>query len=208
MTDDGTFLSRRALLAGVGATALSAAPAGAQENGSGDGTNGSGYDGGVDDNITTPAILPERPIGENTDYRGVFVHLTSELEDVQVDGIQQCDVTGWDPGNTDVFEVTLINRQGDADRTYASSMYFPREVDLTPGYLFVINNQEPCPNGYLGVEVTEVRAEANRRGFAGSPEAGASGGTSGASGPGFGPVGALGGIAAVGYALARRAGDE
>ncbi|WP_254542989.1 hypothetical protein [Halomarina pelagica] len=205
----GDSVSRRTLLAGVGATLLGAGSASAQENGSGNGTNATGD--GAEERVDTSAIMPERPAGENTDYTGMFVHLTNKLKNVDVQGIEQCEVANWDPDETEVFEIQLVDKVGNREEIYGSSMYFPNNLNLAPGQLFVIDNQQPCTNGYLGVQLSEILAENVTRGFAGNgtrAEGEEGGGSSGAFGPGFGPVGALGGIAAVGYALARRAGGD
>lgn len=207
--DRPATLSRRRLLTTAGAlgAGLTVGPAvaGAQENGTG---NGSANESGDGSRINTRAIMPETGrISNDRDYTGFFLQLTNRLEDTQVAGVEECDFADWDPGNTDVYETQLINKIGDDTETIASSVYLPHRTDLRTGDVFVINNQHNCPDGaYIGIQLEQLRAGGTDRGY--GEVADSDGGSSGAVGPGFGPLAAVGGIAGGLYALLRGSGGE
>lgn len=210
---DSTSLSRRRLLAAAGTVGagLTAGPAvaSAQDNG----TNGSGNESGDGGRINTRAIIPETGrISADEDYTGMFLQLTNRLEDAQAAGVEECDYADWDPGNTDVYEAQLIDKIGDETDVIASSVYLPHRTDLRTGDVFVIDNQHDCPQGgYIGIRLEQLRAAGIEREYGeiqGENDGGGGGGdTSGAYGPGFGPLAAVGGIAGGAYAFLRGSGD-
>ena len=208
-------LSRRRLLttAGTLGAGLTVGPAvaGAQENENGTG-NDSADESEDGSRINTRAIMPETDrISSDQDYTGFFLQLTNRLDDTQVAGVEECDFADWDPGNTDVYETQLVNEIGDDTETLASSVYLPRQTDLRTGDVFVINNQHDCPEeAYIGIQLEQLRAGGIERGYGevDDGDGGDDGGSSGAVGPGFGPLAAVGGIAGGLYALLRGSGGE
>ncbi|WP_254536645.1 hypothetical protein [Halomarina litorea] len=213
--DIDATLSRRRLLTttGAGLAGLAAAPglASAQEqNGSNDSENGSD-DGSL--RIQTRGVMPETGrVTADKDYTGFLVHLTARLDSLDVGDISECSFVNWNPDDTDIFETQLVDRVGQEQETIASTVYVPNGTDLRPGDLLVINSQRECSNAYIGVQMENIRAPNRKRGYvaADSGQTGAEGdgGSSGAFGPGFGPLAAVGGLAGGAYALARRGDGE
>jgi hypothetical protein len=208
-------VSRRRLLTvvGAGGVALAGGPAlavGQANNSSGDGGPG-------DRRLTTPAIIPiTGQISATDDYTGFFLHLTRRLEspgDTSIAGLKNCKTAGWTPNNPHIFEVQIIT-VGEETDTIGSTVYLPRDLQPSAGQLFIINSQQRCGGeAYISIQIEELLAQNVSRGFrtnttgAGTGDTEGAGG-SGASGPGFGLIAAVGGLLAGGYTLARRTHDE
>lgn len=216
MSQNGPRYTRRRVLttvgtATVGLTAGSGVVA-AQDNESG---NDSGADSADSESekVAVSAIMPETGmISADEDYTGFLLKLTGEL-DTGVEGIGDCTVEGWSPSNPRVFETQVVDSvnagQSDAYEVIPSSVYLPQDTDFRAGDLFVINNQSECTEGYLGIQLENIRASENAVSYNftrqnESGDGGGSGGGSDAIGPGFGPVAAVGGVLGGAYALARR----
>ncbi len=214
--DTETTLSRRRLLrttgAGIAGLTATSTLAGAQE----DNDSGNGSDGSL--RIQTRGLIPETDrVTSDDDYTSLFVQLTARLEELDAGaGDIDCSFMNWDPGETDIYEAQLIERVGTGSETIASQVYVPQDTDLTAGDLFIINNQRSCSGPYIGVQMENIRADGLDRGYTEVGSTGVEGGdsadeggSSGAFGPGFGPLAAVGGLVGGAYALARRGdGDQ
>lgn len=219
--DTEATLSRRRLLrttgAGIAGLTATSTLAGAQEdNDSGNGSGTQSDDGSL--RIQTRGIMPETGrVTKDSDYTGFLVQLTNRLEDTQVaSGDLQCSFANWSPENTTVYETQLIDRVDQETESIASVIYLPSDVDLRSGDVLIINKQHNCSGAYIGVRLENILASDRTRGYVeaglaqnGSAlDGGQSPGSSGAFGPGFGPLAAVGGLAGGAYALARRGDDE
>jgi hypothetical protein len=200
-------LTRRRVLAGLGTGAATLA--------TGSGAVAAQDDGGSD-KIAVPAIMPEtNDLSVDQNYTGYLLKLTDRLE-AEVEGIGGCVVEGWSPSNPRVFGTkvvdTVTSGQGDEYEVIPSSAYLPQDTDFEAGDLFVINNQSQCADGYIGIQMENIRDsqdpvtyQFDREANEGAEDAGDG---SGALGPGFGPLAAVGGVVGGAYALARRGDDE
>ncbi|MFD1513179.1 hypothetical protein [Halomarina rubra] len=209
MTEPNARLSRRRLLATAG-TSVAALAAGPTVLAAQDGES---------ERVAVPAVMPQTgAISGDEDYTGFLLKLTSEL-DTTVEGVGGCTVEGWTPSNPRVFETQVVDTvnagENDQYEVVPSSAYLPQDTDFASGDLFVINNQSACGGGeFLGIQLENVRdsEDAVRYNFSRedvSSDGGGDDGESGALGPGFGPVAALGGVLGGAYALARRGrGDD
>jgi len=201
-----TRLSRRRLLASVGTSAAAL-------------TVGSGVVAAQDgERIATPAIIPETgSVSADENYTGFLLKLDEEL-DVSYDGIGSCSAEGWTPSNPRAFSAKLVDTvsagENDSYEVIPSSVALPQDTDFADGDLFVINNQSTCSGGgFLNVQMENIRSDENPVSYNFTRDegegGGGGGGDSGAIGPGFGPVAALGGVLGGAYALARRGhGDD
>ncbi|MWG34719.1 hypothetical protein [Halomarina oriensis] len=202
--DSDTAVSRRRMLvtAGTSVAALTAGSgvAAAQDNGS---------DGGGA-SIAVPGIIPETgSISADEDYTGFLLKLDDEL-DVSYDGIESCSAENWSPSDPRAFNAKLVDTVNagaeDSYEVIPSSVALPQDTEFTTGDLFVVNNQSTCSGGgFLNVQMENVRSSEGRVRYNFTRESDpGSGDGSGAIGPGFGPVAALGGVLGGAYALARR----
>jgi hypothetical protein len=204
-----SHLSRRRLLATTGSS-LVALTAGSGLAAAQDGGNGSGSQ-----KVSVPAIMPEtNDISADEDYTGYLLKLTERLE-AEVEGIGGCTVEGWSPSDPLVYDTKVVDTvsAGETDEyeVIPSSAYLPQDTTFEPGDLFVINNQSQCSDGYLGIQMENIRDSQDSLTYEFERDSeGGDGGDdgSGAIGPGFGPLAAAGGVLGGAYALARRGRDD
>ncbi|MFC5971441.1 hypothetical protein ACFPYI_08880 [Halomarina salina] len=213
MSQSDRQVTRRRLLGAVGTSVVGLTAgsgiAAAQDD-------GGGGDGGSD-KVAVPAIMPETgEISADEDYTGFMLKLDSQLEQSSVGDIGGCTVEGWSPSTPLVFETQVVDTvntsESDSYEVIPSSAYLPQDTSFGAGDLFIINNQSQCADGFLGIQLENIRSSENPVSYDFSRESdgggGGGGGGSDAIGPGFGPLAAVGGVLGGAYGLARRGSDE
>lgn len=208
MTHGESDLTRRRVLAGLGTSAATLA--------AGSGAVAAQDDAGSD-RIAVPAIIPEtNELSADENYTGFLLKLNERLE-ADVSGIGGCTVGGWSPSTPLVYEAQIVDTvntsENDGYEVIPSSAYLPQDTTFEPGDVFVVNSQSPCDGEYVGLQLENIRDSEDavsyefEREESGGGDASGGGGESGALGPGFGPLAAVGGIAGGAYALLRRSDD-
>ncbi|WP_276273327.1 hypothetical protein [Haloarcula litorea] len=178
--------SRRSVLAGAGA-ALGTLAVGT---------------GAADARAETKAVVAEGDETEN-DLTGFFVHVGPTTSPIDAQVAAGCAFADWSDDATTAYDVTLVDRAEPEYARYERTAYVPDSVQLPPGSLFVVNSQERCTEGYVGVRLLQIGSDRLEAAASGDvPDRTAADGT-GASGPGFGVLAALGGLVGWG-ALERR----
>lgn len=195
--DDGAGppRSRRAVLAagaaGVGALLGVPGPASAQS-----------VDVGL---IPTPDRWREENLA------GFMIHTGEEVDPDEADVDANCDVPGWPPDETQEYDVSLLNRKVEEMPQLETSLYAGPDLEAQPGDLFLINTFRHCESDHVAVELEQigrevsedVHPEAVNQPASPSPDDGGGGGVTPDTGPGFGLVGALAGLAGLGWLLGR-----
>ena len=166
------------------------------------------------DGITTKAVIIEQEQYE--DLTGLFLHVEGETSPIDAAVSDQCDYVNWDDRATSAYDVVVLDRnQADVPQA-RTTLYLHQRVEVPPGALWVIDSQEPCGGGYVGIMIeqigateleaglssdlspTETEGVANDAGGAGSGDA-----SSGALGHGFGWLAGAGGLLGGGWLLRR-----
>ena len=164
--------SRRAVLSGVGA-ALGCAVLGSRD---------------VRARTTTKAVIADGDETEN-DMTGFFVHVGDSTSPTEAQVATDCSFADWE-ADTVAYDVTLVDRADPEYAEYERTVYVPDTTDIPPGSLFVVNSQERCTDGYVGVRLERLGSDQLEAALSGDIDTAAADGSS-ASGPGFGVVGAL-----------------
>lgn len=72
---------------------------------------------------------------------------------------EKCGTVDWNPRETLQYDAALINRQEERHTSYTVPLYVPDKINLRGGELFIINDAEPRPSGYVGLEIEQIGAE-------------------------------------------------
>ena len=200
----GRRCSRRSVLrGGVGALALATGGgiASAQET-----TVGGG--------ITTTGAVAQ--LDQYEDLTGFFLHVEGEASPIEASVADACNLIDWGNEQTNAYDVVVLDRnQADVPQA-RTTLYLHEDIDVPAGALWVINGQEQCGSGYVGVQIEQIGANEVEAGLSGdiSPtstaldQAGATdgggGGISSALGPGFGWLAGAAGLLGGGWLLSRR----
>ncbi|WP_336001534.1 hypothetical protein [Halorientalis halophila] len=193
-TEGDPAVSRRTVLAGLGATVGLA------------GATGSAL--GQDEGVTARAALPQTQEYQVESLPGYFIHVDPDPDPVQAPLAEECEYANWPREETMAYEVLLIDRKDDDHWSTETAMYVPDDRSVPAGGLYVINDVERCAGSYVGVEVEEMVADVSVLGeVAGNVDAGAAEDRpettqTGGDGTGFGLLAGLSGLAGAG-ALAR-----
>ncbi|MBV0925545.1 hypothetical protein KTS45_15165 [Halomicroarcula limicola] len=159
---------------------------------------------------TRKAVITDGSATEN-DMTGFFVHVgqTTDPADAQV--ADSCEFADWPADETRTYDVKLIDRGRPDYEQYSRSLYVDNSTEVPPGSLFVINSQEQCTEGYVGIRLEKLGSDQLEAAVSGgarttTPSGGGGGGGgddggSGAAGPGFGVVATV--AAALGYGALR-----
>ncbi|MBX0295842.1 hypothetical protein [Haloarcula nitratireducens] len=156
---------------------------------------------------TRKAVIADGSATEN-DMTGFFVHVgqTTDPTDAQV--ADSCEFADWPAEETRTYDVKLIDRGRPDYEQYSRSLYVDNSTEVPPGTLFVINSQEQCTDGYVGIRLErlgssqlEAAVSGDVRTATASGGDGGGDGGSGAAGPGFGVVATV--AAALGYGALR-----
>lgn len=110
--------------------------------------------------ITAPAAIV-RPDGVEQDQSltGFFIHVSDRINPLQAQVSERCGSIDWDPQSTLQYDAVLINRQEERHTSYQTPLYVPGRINLRGGELFVVNTEEPCPSGYVGLEIEQIGAQ-------------------------------------------------
>jgi hypothetical protein len=193
MTDETSGTSRRRVLRALGASGVAAV-----------GT--AGFAAGQAD-YTARLIIPAAE--EFTDdYTGIFVYVEAQSEgELDADDVAGCEFDNWSPDGLDSFTGRLVDQIEDDSKDVPTQIFTTADSGVEAGALYVINRSFPCPDGYVGLEVEQIRTENLDQGTNEDPETAA--GTTGGDGPGFGVAGALAGVGGLaGLARVLRDGEE
>lgn len=154
-TDGKTGLSRRRLLAAVGAGAgsvgLVAGLGGAQTT----------TEAGEETQIHQRAIIPQVGQPFEGEYVGQFVVFTDPTpkEEVSPAIVGECDFANWPPADTRGYQGLLLDRLKDDPVSTEIPMYTNANKERVPvGTSFIIGRVEPCGEDFLGVEMESVPA--------------------------------------------------
>ncbi|MBX0322628.1 hypothetical protein EGH21_06255 [Halomicroarcula sp. F13] len=151
---------------------------------------------------TTKAVVAD---GSGTgDLTGFFVHFGQSTNPVEAQTATDCGFADWPDDETTAYDVTLIDRARPDYEQYERTVYVPDSTDFQPGNLYVVNSQERCTTGYVGVRLVQLGSRQLEAAVSGDAEAVTE--TSGGSGAGFGVVAAL--AAALGVGARRGSRDD
>ena len=180
----------------IGAGALGTAGVAASQTG----TDGDGAQDGQ-----MRAVIPEQQQYDQT-VTGFFLHIGPGVDPIESSVADQCDFVDWSDDETLAYDAQLIDRKADPEQTQIT-LYLHERVDVEPGALFIINDREQCPSGYLGIYLEPVGvnlAQLRSRDFTPNPENQDDGGGIDAAGPGMGVASGLAGLLGTGWLLNRR----
>ncbi|WP_439028125.1 hypothetical protein [Haloarchaeobius sp. DT45] len=164
------------------------------------GTTGTTSGGGATIRRQMAFAEPEAYEGE---YVGDYLVVTDQVTAaVDTGGVSQCDLTGWDPSNTVVYEAVLTDTLArDPEGAEVRVVVDGTNDPIESGSVFVISTADTCEGGYVGVgteSVSNARIPAGAETTAPKQDEGAGGPL-----PGFEGAGAVTAILAV-LGLARR----
>ncbi|WP_415379166.1 PGF-CTERM sorting domain-containing protein [Halosimplex sp. TS25] len=210
----GPELTRRSMLAGTG-VAIGAGAVGA--------AGFAGASGVAAGQITEAAAIPEVTRWENDNIAGFMIHVGGSTSPAQVRIAEDCDVPGsdtWPPDTMLAYEVHLINRKTEGTpEEEETTLYIGDSAEVAPGTLYIINRFNRCGSGFVGVTLeqigrSDIEVDGEADGGAGGGQATVAttepgdGGGFGSSGPGFGALAALAGLAGGGALLRWRDTEE
>lgn len=207
--------SRRQVLrrtgAALGAGAAATATAGAQQNDTAGGpeteteTGAPGPEGDGDPLVN--GVIIEQPEYDQP-ITGFWIHLAEEIDPRVASVDDECDYVSWANDEQRAYDALLIDRTADPQQQ-PITLYLHERVDVMSGGLYIVNTVHPCQSGYLGVELERVGADlvtlwADDLGTATPREEGGGGGVDPGTpetGPGFGLLGGVAGLAGLGWLL-------
>ncbi|MFB6163691.1 MAG: hypothetical protein ABEJ31_00875 [Haloarculaceae archaeon] len=105
--------------------------------------------------ITTKALIPMPQQYTHSQLPGIFVHLAAELDPLQAQVADRCGYGDWPPGQTRAYDARLIDVK-DESTAVSTTLYVPDRRDLDGGELYVINDVERCPSGYVGLQIEQI----------------------------------------------------
>lgn len=147
---------------------------------------------------TNVAVQNTAPKFDHPDYLGLFVQITGYDREVETTGVGSC---GFLDADAEVagFDAHIIDRISDDNRSAEATVFAADGNDtVSPGKLFVVNDQTQCEGGYVALSLEEIGASSiDVRTTEGN------GGT-GEPIPGFGIGAGLVGLGAAALGLARR----
>lgn len=152
--------------------------------------------------VTTRMVVPSQDgfVGDDGDLVGYFVHLGGDAGvDTDPSDVDGCGFESWSPTELSAYDARLLDRLDQEHRETETKVHVAGNADVDTGTLWIVNRQVSCPDDHVGLEVEQVGAAVN----VSTEESGDSTATEG-SGPGFGPLAALGGVVASGVGWARR----
>lgn len=156
--------------------------------------------------VTRRAMIPLADELAEGDYADLFLHVGEKTPgELDASTLRNCTFSSWSPEGVTYRQGTLVDHIGDETQRVPSTVYTNEAEDLPTGSLWIINNTEQCPEGYVGLQLEQVGAavEGNLTGT----DANGDEGGAGAFGPGFGAVG-VAAAAGVGGLLALLRGEK
>lgn len=149
---------------------------------------------------------------------GKFLHVIGEPTPIQASIPDSCQYVDWEAPDTRAYDVVLLDHSQSDIPQARTSLFLHKSENVQPKSLWVIDQQNRCSEGYLGIRVGYIGAKALEVGFSGdlaTPETGpdadndeagdgaGGGGSTGVFGPGFDLLAGAAGLLGVGW-LARR----
>lgn len=206
--------ARRTVLAGIGGVVLSSLatqPVAGQET-----------------PVAARAVIPEPEQFAVDDIAGFFLHVDPDTSPSRAQVADACGYADWPSEGTRAYDVWLVDRTGEEYASEPLTLYVPDRRSVPAGGLYVINRVQQCDGSYVGIEIEQLNAgdgpflegsfttttdpetvadteagdDQEIAADPGTTEQGAGGTTTG-SGPGFGILATLAGLAGGGW-LARR----
>jgi hypothetical protein len=192
VTDDTSGTSRRRVLRALGASGVAAVGV------AGFAAGQTGY--------TARMVIPEAEAFTD-DYTGLFVYVEAQSEgELDAQDVAGCEFDDWSPDALDSFTGRLVDQIGDDHRDIPAQVFTTADSGVEAGSLYVVNRSFPCPEGYVGLEVEQIRTENLDQGTNEEPGPETATSTTDGGGPGFGLAGAVAGVGGL-AGLARALGD-
>lgn len=166
------------------------------------------------------AVIPEQELQFDQELVGFWIHIGQTVDPLEASISDRCDFVDWGDEDTLAYDAQLIDKTAEPEQS-PITLYLNQEVDISPGTLFIINENVECESGYMGVRLERVGMDLEdvRAAEPASPtgtvdDDGEGGGQGGGAespadgqGPGFGVAGALASLAGVGWLLRKRDGE-
>lgn len=157
--------------------------------------------------LTTRGIVQEQEVYEQ-DVTGFWIHLAEELDPAPSGISNYCGFPDWTEEGSNAYDAQMIDRTADPEQQQIA-IYLQEATDVAPGALFIVNESQSCEEGYVGLELERVGADlaavwAQEPGTqTPASDGGGAQPATGETGPGFGVVSGLAGLAGLGWLLGR-----
>ncbi|WP_226011314.1 hypothetical protein [Halomicrobium salinisoli] len=162
------------------------------------------------------AVIPAQELQFDQELVGFWIHIGETVDPLEASISDRCDFVDWGDEDTLAYDAQLIDQTAEPEQS-PITLYLNQEVDISPGTLFIINENVECESGYMGVRLERVGMDLQdvRAAEPASPtgtvdddgEGGGAEGPVGGAGPGFGVAGALAGLTGAGWLLRKRDDD-
>ncbi|WP_225335725.1 PGF-CTERM sorting domain-containing protein [Halomicrobium urmianum] len=168
-----------------------------------------------EDDALQDAVIPAQEQQFDQNLVGFWIHIGATVDPLEASISDRCDFVDWGDDDTLAYDAQLIDKTADPEQS-SITLYLNQKVDISPGTLFIINENVECESGYMGVRLERVGMDLQdvRAAEPASPtetvDDGEGGGAEGpvdGAGPGFGVAGALAGLTGAGWLLRKRDGE-